>query len=89
MQMKGGDKVKLGGGSGRLEYREGIGGAARSLIWNNAVEGLCFEQRQIKLLLRSWYPYTWSFSAFHLHTSRAVGQLKVNKKDCRKTGKDL
>ena len=36
MQMNCGDKVKLGGGSGRLEDREGIGGAVMSLIWNNA-----------------------------------------------------
>ena len=36
MHMNCGDKVGLGGGSGRLEDREGIEGAvARSLIWNN------------------------------------------------------
>ena len=41
MQMNCGDKVKLSGGSGLLEDREGIGGAgARSLIWNNTGRAL-------------------------------------------------
>ena len=71
-----------------VEDREGIGGAVRSLIWNNAVEGLCFEQWQIKLLFVGIL--TRSCSVHFISTRHEVEPLVSErfKKDCEKMGKN-